>query len=1104
MVKHKKIFEESLRNMVLSRVIDQIELEYTAKGEAFFHVSGAGHEGIAVLSHLLEEKDWIHPHYRDKSLLLARGLTPLDYFYALFNKSHSHSHGRQMNAHMSGTTLNILNPSGPVGNSSLHAAGVAAVLKEQNNGAMIINNVGEGATFEGEFLESLSLVVRDSLPMLVVVEDNKFAISTKTEGKTFYRVGKKDIDSYMGIEILRVNGRMPHETFEVFEKTIQEIRASSEPKIIVFSVERLASHTNADNHTTYREQDEIDTLHLGGDPILNLITYLYECERSKAEEIFAKMQDEIYKELKPIAIQAQKDDEPEAIMDAFRPLVIKPTEDEKFKEGPLVMLESIREVLDHWLEKDKNVFLYGQDIEDPKGDVFGLTKGLSTKYSDRVVNSPLSESLIVGTAIGRALIGQRPVAFLQFADFLPLAYNQMYSELGSMHWRTGGKWQIPVIVLATCGGYKPGLGPFHAASMESIVAHIPGIDVFFPSNAVDAAGLLNAAFLSERPTVFFYPKNLLNVKKNTISKLGARELVLMPGKARIVEEGSDITLVGYGNTIVLCEQVSKTLKENGKSVEIIDLRTIHPLDEETVLRSVHKTSRLLVTHEDNITSSISSEIAALVSEKASKHVKSMRVARPDTYVPCNFSNQLDVLPSYRSILEAAVELLGGTVRWKEEAGASESGMVNALAIGSSPSDEIFVLIQWNKKAGEFVKEGELLAEAEADKSTVELKSSVNGEITELLCKEGDSVPIGSVIAKIKTDETLVKTVIKEEIREAVIEFDTEESSVTSTSSQEDTEVYIAHTNTVLGANRVENRKICEMSPGWTEEKIYASTGINERHWFSEEQDLVSACVEAAMKSLKSARFTLDDIDGIICATGTHEYQTPSLAAMVQHQLEKIFPRKEGDVTFAYDVSAACSGFIFVLSDIYKRVMNQPNKKFLLLTGECLSKRVDLSDYPTAPVFSDAATASIVSSQKMPGAGKIYDPWLETIGAPAELLMVPEKGYIAMDGLEVYKIATKQLSAVVKKICKTHNVSISDVDYIIPHQANKKIIRIVAKRLEIPIEKFYINIDRHGNSSSNTIPICIEELHKKRALAGKTALLIAFGGGFTFGGTIVRY
>jgi 2-oxoisovalerate dehydrogenase E1 component len=278
------------------------------------------------------------------------------------------------------------------------------------------------------------------------------------------------------------------------------------------------------------------------------------------------------------------------------------------------MRDAIRDVLREHLRRDPRVFVYGEDIEDPKGDVFGVTRGLSTEFPLRVCNSPLSESTIVGTCIGRALAGQRPVAMIQFADFLPLAYNQIVNELATIFWRTDGGWNAPVIILAPCGAYRAGLGPNHAQTFDGAMVHTPGLDVLMPSTAADAAGLLHAAFKSERPTLLFYPKALLNdPARATTGDVGQHFVPL--GVARRIRTGRDITFVGWGNTLGLCQTAAATLETAGVESEVIDLRSLSPWDERTVLASVEKTARMIVVHEDNHTCGLGGEIMATVAER---------------------------------------------------------------------------------------------------------------------------------------------------------------------------------------------------------------------------------------------------------------------------------------------------------------------------------------------------------------------------------------------------------------------------------------------------------------------------------------------------------
>lgn len=1151
-IKNSEKLSALLDAMVRARVIDEIEQEYTARGEAFFHVSGAGHEGIAALGPHLREDDYLHAHYRDKSLLLYRGVPSSEYFLALFNKDASNSRGRQMNAHMSSPAHRVLSIVGPVGNNALQAAGVAAHAKEEalkvsagkkTSSSITLCALGEGTTQQGEFLEALTLSIRDNLPVLFLIEDNKYAISTHTQGKTFYQVGDRQINDFLGCPIDRIDGRYPHGAYEAFERITREMRENGGPRIVIFSVERLASHTNADDQKIYRSAEDIQAVKISADPIVNLIMHLHgedaQHAQTRFEELCAKAKPALRKE----AQDAQRSAEPKPVFTAKPPLAKEVISRAKkpFEPGSLTMIDAMREVLDEWLTADPRVFLYGEDIEDPKGDVFGLTRGLSTKYLGRVVNSPLSESLIVGTAIGRALAGSRPVAFLQFADFFPLAFNQIYSELGSMYWRTDGRWSAPVIVLATCGGYRPGLGPFHASVMESVAAHTPGIDVMMPSNAADAAGLLNAAFLSQRPTVFFYPKNRLNAQAKTITAESARKYVVVPGTADVVREGADITLAAYGNTVPLCEKAAETLALAGKSAEIIDVRSMSPLDDATIRGSALKTGRLLVTHEDTLSVSMSSEIIARVLEHpdaAGRDIACARVAREDTYVPCNFENQLEVLPSYKRIVESAVQLLGGEVAWTKDADDAE-GFATIFATGSSPSDEQLTVMKWNIKQGDVIAEGDLIAEGEADKAACDIKASASGVVEELYAEEGDTVAIGKPLVRVNISASghrVVRTVTREESGTAQIRFTSSSAAArkTSAAAASPARVCMGYVRSVLGSRVVDNEELVQLSPEWTQEKILMSTGIESRHWVGENQTLESMTCEAARMTLAAAGISLSDVSGIVCATGTHEYQTPSLAAMVQHRLASEEAGQKSSAAgaeadpaphyngYAYDVSAACSGYLFAISDAYHRVLHNPAEVVLVLTGEVLSKRIDMKDYGTAPVFSDAASATIIASeeffarraaQKKSGAKNAQAagsfsgalrlaPLLQTIGEPARDLTVPEVGCIQMNGVEVYKVAVAQLAAVAREAIDAAGLSFDDIDLIVPHQANLKIINGVARRLKISPDKFYKNIAQHGNSSSNTIPICLHELDGK--LSGKKVLLIAFGGGYTFGGAVVDY
>jgi 2-oxoisovalerate dehydrogenase E1 component len=482
------------RVMVTARQIDKLELELNKRGEAFFHVSGAGHEGTAVLASLLQADDWLLCHYRDKALMLARGVTPRTFFDGLFCKQASPTRGRQMCAHaFADRQLRILSAPVPVGNAALHTVGVATAIKHQSSRPLVLHSIGEGGTQEGEFLEACAEAVRLQLPLLFLVQDNQLAISTRTRGQTFYSYPDGEADTFYGMPIYRVDGRHVVSAWREMRPVLARIRETRAPAVVVLDVDRLSSHTNADDETIYRDAAEIRRVSETGDPIRNLERYL--CAAGHAAETLDQIRRDVAAEVAEAEAAAYAGAEPAALPTAKLPVQVELTHPSRERHGVasgpgLTMREALRDVLRCQMRKDPGVYLLGQDIEDPKGDVFGVTRGLSTEFPDRVRNAPLAESTIIGSCIGQALTGRRPVAFLQFSDFLPLAYNQLANELGSLYWRTDGLFQAPVIVMVACGGYRPGMGPFHAGSHESVAAHIPGIDVFMPSTAGDAAVFL--------------------------------------------------------------------------------------------------------------------------------------------------------------------------------------------------------------------------------------------------------------------------------------------------------------------------------------------------------------------------------------------------------------------------------------------------------------------------------------------------------------------------------------------------------------------------------------------------------------------------------------
>lgn len=761
--------------MATAREIDLLEEQYVARGEAFFHVSGAGHEAVATLNPHLIPEDYLHCHYRDKALMLARGISSEMFFYSFFCKDASHSRGRQMSAHMSDRRTNILSLVGPVGNNALQAVGIAAEIKNQPQSPIVYCGLGDGTTQQGEVLEAIAESVRWKLPVLFLVQDNKYAISTITHKKTFYNLPDKNAQSFYGLPLLYLEGKDPVSCYRSLKGIVTNIRTSRTPALVIMSMERLANHTNADDQSVYRDSNEIHTAIKEYDPIVNLKRDL-ELSGIKSIDIDCIHQS-IRESLVEVAKQVQLSKDPLPCLNSKKNLLdhLLVTALNEYRGGSssnsLTMLEAMRKVLYERMVKDTRITLYGEDIEDPKGDVFGLTLGLSTAFPERVFNSPLSESTIVGTSIGRALAGGRPVGFLQFADFIPLAFNQIASEMGTMFWRTDGAWQCPVILMITCGGYRPGLGPFHAQSMESLAVHTPGIDVAMPSTAGDAAGILNSAFDSGRPTLIFYPKSCLNLvdAESTTSPDTEKQFVPI-GKARVVRAGVDITFVTYGNATQLCLKVATSLEAIGVESEVIDLRWLSPWDEEAVLKSALKTAKVLVVHEDNYTCGMGSEVLATIAEKSPISIQLRRVARPDTHIPCNFANQLEILPSFKRILEAAADLLDLEVEWAIPTQSNQGNSTVIEAVGLAPSDQVLTILELCIKPGDQVSEGQTVAVLETSKAILDFECPVQGIVEEVFVAENQEVLIGAPLFRVtlSADSRLApKPVTREEIGQPI-------------------------------------------------------------------------------------------------------------------------------------------------------------------------------------------------------------------------------------------------------------------------------------------------------------------------------------------------
>lgn len=1100
------------RAMCIARRLDETEALLAQQGEAYFYIPGAGHEAIAALGPHLTPADWLHCHYRDKALALYRGMTAADCLNALLSKAPSNSAGRRMPGFPSNRALHIMSTPTLVGNSALQAVGVAAAIKEQAGAPLALCAVGDGSTQQGEFLEAIAEAVRAHLPILFLVEDNRFALSTPTDKQTFYSLPNGTPDQFYSQPIHHFDGYDALQLHTAFGEIVAGLRADRAPRLVVVHTERLASHTNADDHTVYRPADEIQRIRQQCDPLAVTRKQLLASGCATGEELDAIEHDA--RETVDRALDAARAaPEPTPCFDAKRPLPPELTDRQREYQGTteqrdLRMLEAMRATLRHHLATDPSVFVLGEDIADPKGDVFRLTQGLSTDFPGRVCNSALSESTIVGTAIGRAMAGQTPVAFMQFADFLPLAFNQLMSELGSLYWRTNGDWEAPVIVMAICGGYRPGLGPYHAQSPEALIAHIPGIDVYEPATAADAAGMLNAAFAAKRPAVFFYPKALLNDRDRQTSKDVDRQFVPV-GCARRIRSGRDLTLVCWGSTVPIAEQVAATLAEVDQQTDCIDLRVLYPWDIDLCLESVQRTKRLLVIHEDNLTCGLGAELVATLTEAAGPGLRVARVTRPDTYVPYNFGNQLAVLPSFRSVLTAAADLLDLNLEWREAA-QQEAGRLIVNAIGSSPSDEVVTIVELAVKPGDQVAAGDLIAQVEADKAAMEIAAPVAGEVVEIHAKTGDQQRVGTplVTLAVAADQAQRSNPAAQGI--PVLTARTPRGMSTPTTSTHHTREIVGYASLpipVLGARHLTNQDLMEgTASDWSSDDIIQRTGIEERYWIGPDESVITLAVEATRRLLDTAGLHLDDLEALICSTGTPPSITPSLACRVLHTLGAVQGESGAEVQ-AHDVNAACAGYLYALQQAHDILRARGGGYVLVLTAETLSRTLNPADPVTRFLFGDAATATLVSDQPMPGGVRFQRPVCSARGEPEHILYVPfmdqPDKWLRMEGKTVFKVAVRKMVDILTQACAREGVALDELDLIVPHQANERIIDAIRRVLKGPPVEVFTHIRRYGNTSSNSIPLALSEVLPKLTGEKRRIGLCAFGGGFTYGGALLE-
>jgi 2-oxoisovalerate dehydrogenase E1 component len=698
---------EFYRLMYLSRRTDDREILLKKQQKIFFQISCAGHEALLVAAGLAMRPgyDWFFPYYRDRAICLALGNTVEDQLLqAVGAADDPASGGRQMPSHWTSVKLNIVSPSSSTATQCLHAVGCAEAgryfsrhpdaAKKPAVGVMDYRqfknvtfhgdevtyvSIGEGSTSQGEFWESLNTASNNKLPLLYVVEDNGYAISTPVEANTPGGNISHLIANFPNFHFAEIDGTDAVASYKAMAEAVAYCRAGHGPALVHGHVVRPYSHSQSDDETHYRSAAEIQADALR-DPISRMQMWLLRegiLDEQGINEVERKVDEEVQRatDRALAAVLAQPDSilkhvysEDLLPTDTVFDAKVQPTAD----TSEHTMLDLINTCLKDEMRRDERVVVFGEDVADVtrdadlnssklkgKGGVFKVTAGLQKEFgNDRVWNSPLAEANIVGRAIGMAVRGMKPVVEIQFFDYIWPAMHQMRNELSVIRWRSNGQFSAPIVMRVPAGGYLTGGSIYHSQSGESIFTHTPGVRVVMPSNALDAIGLLRTAIRCDDPVIFLEHKNLYRSVFGRAQYPGP-EYTIPFGKASIVKKGKDLTVVTYGAVVPRALQAAQRLeREMGVEVELIDLRSLTPYDWDAIATSVRKTSRVLVAHEDMKSWGFGAEIAAKIGDELFHDLDApvRRVGAMDTFVAYQPLLEDVILPQERHLFEAMREL----------------------------------------------------------------------------------------------------------------------------------------------------------------------------------------------------------------------------------------------------------------------------------------------------------------------------------------------------------------------------------------------------------------------------------------------------------------
>ena len=678
----RETLQHAFRLMQTSRRLDDREVMLKRQNRIYFQISGAGHEAIQTAAGLAMRPghDWFHLYYRDRALALALGVTPeMMLLQSVGAAADTASGGRQMPSHWSSPGLHIFTGSSPTGTQFLHAVGCAEASRflHPDRDEVTLAATGEGATSEGEFWEAVNAACLNRLPVVFLVEDNGYAISTPVEKQTPGGSISRLLAGFPSLLVVECDGNDFLTSFRAMREAVDYARSGQGPALVHAHCIRPYSHSLSDDERFYKTEAE-RAAEAERDPIITFPRWLIS-ENIMEEVAYKRICHEVDLEIAGITERVLKAEPPaKSSVELF---IYSPDVDPcspqfdaepHFSGEPRTMVDEINLTLSEELARNPNLVLYGEDVADcsreenlkevkGKGGVFKATHGLQTRFgSRRVFNSPIAEAAIVGRAIGMSSRGMKPVCEIQFFDYIWPAMMQIRDEMANIRWRSFNQWSCPAVIRAAIGGYLNGGAIYHSQCGEVAFTHIPGIRVVFPSNALDACGLLRTAIRCDDPVLFLEHKRLYREPYNRSPHPGS-DFTIPFGQARVVKPGEHLTIVTYGMTVQksLLASTFVEQKHPEKSVEILDLRTLSPYDWEAIRRSVMKTSRVLIVHEDNLSFGYGAEIAARIAQELFEYLDApvSRVAALDSYVGYHPDLEDAILPQTEDIQREAERLL---------------------------------------------------------------------------------------------------------------------------------------------------------------------------------------------------------------------------------------------------------------------------------------------------------------------------------------------------------------------------------------------------------------------------------------------------------------